>query len=256
MYRSIVPVAALLVSAQGFAIDVAGEAEALATGGGPTDRQTGTFSTTGGNPSVDLSATTGSATADLSVSVSTSDGGAVITINHTLDSGPTAVAGASSSGSAEFTLTETTEFLFTGLLEQQSKDPAGGATIRIRNTDTFVVWYQANPNFSLPNNPIDFASILSEGTLEPGNYELTWFHAGNHSISSAQTIATGAFSLILGDAPCVADFDMNGTLNFFDVSAFIAAFVAMDPAADIDGNGIWNFFDVSDYIGLFQAGCP
>lgn len=56
---------------------------------------------------------------------------------------------------------------------------------------------------------------------------------------------------------CRADFDNNGSLNFFDISAFISAFSAQDNAADIaEPFGVFNFFDVSAYIGLFNAGCP
>ena len=48
-----------------------------------------------------------------------------------------------------------------------------------------------------------------------------------------------------------------GILNFFDLSAFIAAFNAMDPAADVaPPSGVFNFFDVAEYIALFNAGCP
>ncbi|MCC5824214.1 MAG: hypothetical protein LAT64_12615 [Phycisphaerales bacterium] len=56
--------------------------------------------------------------------------------------------------------------------------------------------------------------------------------------------------------PCPADFNGDGLVNFFDVSAFIAAFNNQDPAADINGDGLWNFFDVSAFITLFNAGCP
>lgn len=244
-----------LVSGAAFGIDIEGEAEALATGGGPKDRRSGTFST-GSMPSLQLSADTGSATAVVGVTVASSDGGATVRVVHTIDSGPTAVAGGSSSGAARFDLTEPTEFSFSGLLEQISTDPAGGGIIRIRNTTTFVTWFQAGPNFALPNNPIDFYAILSEGTLPAGSYEMTWFHAGNHTGTSDQTVALGDFTLTLGEAPCAADFDGNGTLNFFDVSAFVTAFGAMDPAADLNGNGVWNFFDVSEFITLFAAGCP
>ncbi len=47
-----------------------------------------------------------------------------------------------------------------------------------------------------------------------------------------------------------------GSLNFFDVSAFINAFVAQDPSADFLVDGVFNFFDVSAYIASFSAGCP
>jgi len=56
--------------------------------------------------------------------------------------------------------------------------------------------------------------------------------------------------------PCPADMNGDGSLNFFDVSAFLAAFAAMDPAADFTGDGSFNFFDVSAFLAAFAAGCP
>lgn len=47
-----------------------------------------------------------------------------------------------------------------------------------------------------------------------------------------------------------------GTLNFFDVSAFLTAFAGQDPAVDLDGNGVFNFFDVSAFLTEYAAGCP
>jgi len=55
---------------------------------------------------------------------------------------------------------------------------------------------------------------------------------------------------------CPADLTGDGVLNFFDVSAFLAAFSAQEPAADFDGNGNYNFFDVSAFLNAFTAGCP
>ena len=59
-----------------------------------------------------------------------------------------------------------------------------------------------------------------------------------------------------GGNPCPADMNGDGSLNFFDVSAFLAAFAAMDPAADFTGDGSFNFFDVSAFLADFAAGCP
>ena len=48
-----------------------------------------------------------------------------------------------------------------------------------------------------------------------------------------------------------------GTLNFFDVSAFIAAYNSQNPAADFAAPfGVFNFFDVSAFIAAYNAGCP
>jgi hypothetical protein len=73
------------------------------------------------------------------------------------------------------------------------------------------------------------------------------------------TSTQGSFKLELGFYPradCRADLTGDGMLNFFDVSAFINAYNAMDPIADFTDDGAFNFFDVSAFISLFSQGCP
>ncbi len=60
----------------------------------------------------------------------------------------------------------------------------------------------------------------------------------------------------LGASVCIADLTGEGDLNFFDVSAFLNAFSAMDPIADFTDDGVFNFFDVSAFLNAFTAGCP
>lgn len=55
---------------------------------------------------------------------------------------------------------------------------------------------------------------------------------------------------------CIADFTGDGELNFFDVSAFLAAFGTGDVIADLNSDGAYNFFDVSVFLGEYVAGCP
>ncbi len=54
---------------------------------------------------------------------------------------------------------------------------------------------------------------------------------------------------------CIADFNNDGSLNFFDVSQFLVAFKQMDPSADLTGDGSYNFFDVSIFLQSYAAGC-
>ena len=55
---------------------------------------------------------------------------------------------------------------------------------------------------------------------------------------------------------CPADLTGDGVLDFFDVSAFLNAFNAMDPIADFTGDGAYDFFDVSAFLNAYNAGCP
>tara|TARA_R110000782_G_scaffold45706_3_gene101279 strand:+ start:2781 stop:4469 length:1689 start_codon:yes stop_codon:yes gene_type:complete len=48
-----------------------------------------------------------------------------------------------------------------------------------------------------------------------------------------------------------------GTLNFFDLSAYLALFGQQDADADLAAPfGVFNFFDLSAYIAAYNAGCP
>lgn len=55
---------------------------------------------------------------------------------------------------------------------------------------------------------------------------------------------------------CIPDINGDGSLNFFDISAYLTAFGNGDPIADINGDGSFNFFDISEFLSLFSAGCP
>jgi len=57
-------------------------------------------------------------------------------------------------------------------------------------------------------------------------------------------------------AGCPADLTGDGILDFFDISAFLAAFSASDPVADFSEDGVFDFFDISAFLSAFTKGCP
>ncbi len=63
---------------------------------------------------------------------------------------------------------------------------------------------------------------------------------------------------INGTPPCPADLaEPFGSLNFFDLAAYLALYNAEDPAADLAAPfGLINFFDLAAYLDAFNAGCP
>ena len=60
---------------------------------------------------------------------------------------------------------------------------------------------------------------------------------------------------LLFDPPTNVDFNNDGSLDFFDVSAFLTLFGARDPQSDINNDGNFDFFDVSAFLAAFSAGC-
>ncbi|MCR9076406.1 MAG: FG-GAP-like repeat-containing protein, partial [bacterium] len=55
---------------------------------------------------------------------------------------------------------------------------------------------------------------------------------------------------------CPADLTSDGELNFFDVSAFLVAFLGADTIADLNGDGQFDIFDVIVFLDAYNAGCP
>lgn len=58
------------------------------------------------------------------------------------------------------------------------------------------------------------------------------------------------------EAACLPDLTGDGSLDFFDVSAFLTAFGNGDASADFTGDGSFDFFDVSAFLTAFSMGCP
>lgn len=75
---------------------------------------------------------------------------------------------------------------------------------------------------------------------------------GSDALEEVVSIDSVRFGVCAADL--VAPF---GTLNFFDVSAFLNLYNVQDPAADLAlPFGQWNFFDVSAFLTSYNAGCP
>jgi hypothetical protein len=54
---------------------------------------------------------------------------------------------------------------------------------------------------------------------------------------------------------CVGDLTLDGQLNFYDVSAFLSAYLAEEEIADLNQDGDLNFLDVSVLLSALASGC-
>lgn len=62
-----------------------------------------------------------------------------------------------------------------------------------------------------------------------------------------------------GRTVCVADFDADGTVDFFDYDRFVSCFTGQTcppgTTADFDGDSTVDFFDYDAFVVAFEAGC-
>lgn len=79
------------------------------------------------------------------------------------------------------------------------------------------------------------------------------FNSKDHSNPSTRPVLTVTYST---GSDCPADLTGEGTLDFFDVLAFLQAFDAMDQVADFVDDDEFNFFDVLAFLQAFTDGCP
>ncbi len=104
-------------------------------------------------------------------------------------------------------------------------------------------------------------TLIDPATLVTTDYDLGVGPSALASSSDGNLLAVAApigdgMALLDLGLQCAADINGDGTLNFFDVSAFLTAFAGNDPVADFTGDGVFNFFDVSAFLVAFGDGCP
>lgn len=62
-------------------------------------------------------------------------------------------------------------------------------------------------------------------------------------------------TLLLGQT-CVADINLDGEVDFFDVAEFVRLYQDGWSGVDLNDDGVLNFFDVTAFIVGYQQGCP
>lgn len=128
---------------------------------------------------------------------------------------------------------------------------------------TIDTGYLLNPEYVAPLNGT--VTLSEDGSIE---YQADPGFEGMDSFTyRSMTMIDGLIEPIYSDVATVvinvpedicgpADFTGDGVLDFFDVSAFLAAFSEQDLAADRNNDGVLDFFDVSAFLTEFSAGCP
>ncbi|MGV6813462.1 MAG: FG-GAP-like repeat-containing protein [Phycisphaerales bacterium] len=76
----------------------------------------------------------------------------------------------------------------------------------------------------------------------------------NGDTATYPNVAPGQYTM--SSWACPADLNGDGSINFFDVSAYLTLFTTQHPQGDLTGDGQFNFFDVSQFLASLSAGCP
>jgi hypothetical protein len=131
---------------------------------------------------------------------------------------------------------------------------ADDLTGQMFDTDVLVLAYDTENGDVVDMSVLEFSEPSSEDgdvVYAAGLDDMGRIYA--FGVANSTDLLATRFSF--GSA-CPVDLNRDGTLDFFDVSAFLNAYNAMDPVADFDGDGEFSFFDVSSFLNQFNAGCP
>lgn len=94
--------------------------------------------------------------------------------------------------------------------------------------------------------------------LLPNDPANSWFFGSSLSLDGSDLIV-GSYGPVyifnINTIVCPADLTGDGSLDFFDVSAFLSAFIIHDPMADFTDDGRFDFFDVSAFLDAFGTDC-
>ena len=108
-------------------------------------------------------------------------------------------------------------------------------------------------DISEPTNPVRVG--MAHNLEFPTNFDLKPRFYNNTIIASHMDIGLVTYE-IDNCINCPADLNNDNVLDFYDVSAFLANYIAQNPAADFNDDGQYNFYDVSAFLIQFQSGCP
>jgi hypothetical protein len=108
-----------------------------------------------------------------------------------------------------------------------------------QNPNSSAIRYSTAGTFSVTTNTVPVT----------GTARLSYFKvAGTLELTGLPIPGNGA-------APCAADFNHDGGVDFFDYLDFVDAFSRGAAAADFNGDHTIDFFDYVDFVDAFTIGC-
>ncbi len=100
------------------------------------------------------------------------------------------------------------------------------------------------PIDTMANPSAATAMLMVSGAEASGSYDCIVTNACSSVTSSAAELTV-----------CPADFNCDGSADFFDYLDFVDAFSSLDPGADFNGDEAIDFFDYLDFVDAFSTGC-
>lgn len=154
-------------------------------------------------------------------------------------------------------------------IEQDIDDLEPGALYQLDWAQAGNVW---GPDFAFTMEVVWNGVVVASNTQTHGGHNGANMNWQTHAIPVMAEDGTNRLSfraltggsargpaldaVALTHIPCIADFNGDEALDFFDIQAFLQAFASENPFADINLDGSFDFFDIQAFLAGFSAGCP
>ncbi len=122
-------------------------------------------------------------------------------------------------------------------------DPTGN-TVDVAVIHSGVLINSANPPRGRGHSYFSVINVSENDTLD--------FSVGNGGNGHSDDSTSIDIQLVY---ICPADFNQDGTTDFFDYLDFVAAFADNQLSADFNQDGIIDFFDYLDFVDVFASEC-
>ena len=123
--------------------------------------------------------------------------------------------------------------------------PGGSASFSVTASGTAPFTYQWKHGVTPVGGSSPTLNLTNVTQGDEGQYTCTITNGCGNATSQAAHLTV-----------CHADFDCDGTLDFFDYDAFVVCFENSNcSGADFDGDGSTDFFDYDAFVVAFEAGC-
>ena len=140
-------------------------------------------------------------------------------------------------------------------LQQFGSTPSFGKGRNVQVIDGYAYWVADYERLAVFDVSDPYAPRLA-GVL-PRAYDSYNMAYGDGVMMLVGDVSTFTVDLSKDcDTGCLADLTGDGALDFFDVTAFLQAYMDADPSVDFNGDGALDFYDVSLFLQAYGQGCP
>lgn len=152
-------------------------------------------------------------------------------------------------------------FAVDGIVQEVLTLTAGTTyTFKLNSVPTLHPFYLTNSPTGGLNAGVGSIANVTPNTPQSGNVIVSFspslaqvgnavfYHCANHRNMGAQIN-------IVAPPRCPADFNEDGSVDFFDYLDFVDAFSAQQPGSDFNQDGEIDFFDYLDFVDAFAASC-